>query len=425
MSRCRFPAAVTVVVLSVLAGGLAVAALPPVPVPAANPVTEPKRVLGKILFWDEQLSSDNTLACGSCHQPRYGGSAPRAGINPGPDGQFGTRDDLHGTFGIAFHDAAGRVVRDKLFGTKPQVGVRTAPSFFGGLWGDTAFWDGRAGPAFRDPVSGRMLIPAGAALENQALGPIMNPVEMAQASRAWGEVTARLARATPLALARDLPSDAATAISAQPGYPALFTAAFGDAAITPGRIAMALATYERTLVADQTPYDVAMAKGGDYGLKADMAWFEGQKCTVCHVPPLFTNHAFANIGVRQGFDDKGRAVVTGDPRQTGAMKVPSLRNVALRPRFMHTGDFTTLDQVLDLYATPPAPADTLPDGSEYKLRMDEPARRAIKDLLQNWLTDPRVEAETYPFDRPRLRGERHVDDKTPPAQPPLFRADAA
>jgi len=59
----------TILFLFLLAAPAALAQLPPPPVPAENPITESKRVLGKILFWDEQLSSDNTVACGSCHSP--------------------------------------------------------------------------------------------------------------------------------------------------------------------------------------------------------------------------------------------------------------------------------------------------------------------------------------------------------------------
>jgi cytochrome c peroxidase len=62
--------------------GAALADVPPVPVPAENPITEPKRVLGKVLFWDEQLSSDDTVACGTCHLPAHGGSDPRTGRHP-------------------------------------------------------------------------------------------------------------------------------------------------------------------------------------------------------------------------------------------------------------------------------------------------------------------------------------------------------
>src|ERR1700754_3621678 len=80
--------------------------LPPVPFPPQNPLTEQKRVLGKLLFWDEQLSSDNTVACGTCHQGAGGGSDPRPSRpgyvgNPGPDNMRGTSDDRPGATGIA------------------------------------------------------------------------------------------------------------------------------------------------------------------------------------------------------------------------------------------------------------------------------------------------------------------------------------
>ena len=66
--------------------GVARAQLPPVPVPSENPITEEKRVLGKILFWEEQLSSTNTMACGTCHITGSASSDPRQGAHPGPDG---------------------------------------------------------------------------------------------------------------------------------------------------------------------------------------------------------------------------------------------------------------------------------------------------------------------------------------------------
>lgn len=77
------------------------------PVPAENPITEAKPVLGKILFWDEQLSSDNTVACGTCHQPAAGGSDLRLGMNPGFDQIFGTDDDVVGSPGIKLLDSGG------------------------------------------------------------------------------------------------------------------------------------------------------------------------------------------------------------------------------------------------------------------------------------------------------------------------------
>ena len=81
------------------------AALPPVPVPAENPITEEKRILGKMLFWDEQLSTDGTTACGSCHIPGVGGIDPRAALHPGRDGRFNTDDDITGSPGVVASDA--------------------------------------------------------------------------------------------------------------------------------------------------------------------------------------------------------------------------------------------------------------------------------------------------------------------------------
>ena len=86
--------------------------LPPVPVPPQNPITEPKRVLGKILFWDEQLSSDDTIACGTCHLPVKGGGDDRVGTHPGPDGVFGNADDILGSPGRA--EAMGRAARARV-----------------------------------------------------------------------------------------------------------------------------------------------------------------------------------------------------------------------------------------------------------------------------------------------------------------------
>src|SRR6186713_1953105 len=101
---------------ALLAGSICVgafAAVPPVPVPPENPITEPKRVLGKILFWDEQLSSDGSVACGTCHRPAFGGADPRAGRYPGVD--KGTIDDVRGSPGIVSLDRDGHPAADPVF----------------------------------------------------------------------------------------------------------------------------------------------------------------------------------------------------------------------------------------------------------------------------------------------------------------------
>ena len=87
--------------------------LPPPPVPPGNPITPAKVNLGKTLFWDEQLSSSRTMACGTCHRAETGGSDPRSRVgaggatNAGPDGVLGTADDITGSPGVVLTDAGG------------------------------------------------------------------------------------------------------------------------------------------------------------------------------------------------------------------------------------------------------------------------------------------------------------------------------
>jgi cytochrome c peroxidase len=385
------------------------AGLPPVPVPAENPITEPKRVLGKILFWDEQLSSDGTVACGTCHRPSAGGGDPRTGRHPGID--KGTIDDVMGSPGIAWLDRDGHAQPHPLFGTAPQVTPRLSPSNFAGIWADELFWDGRARSELKDPLTGKVAIARGGALENQALAALLNESEMAKTGRSWADVAADLDRAKPLALATNLPPDVAAAIRKHPSYAALFEAAFGDSAITPLRIAFALATYQRTLVADQTPYDrfaagdtTALSGRALHGWKALQAFH----CTACHTPPLFTNNEFFQIGLRRADFDRGRENVTGDPEDAGEMKVPSLRNAGLKPRFMHTGEFTSLAAAIRFYINTLAlpERDGIPGAGLYTFNMSTVDETDLREFIATALIDPRVRDETFPFDRPTLRSER-------------------
>jgi cytochrome c peroxidase len=395
---------------------LAAAGLPPVPVPAENPITEPKRVLGKILFWDEQLSSDGTVACGTCHRPGAGGGDPRAARHPGID--KGTIDDVMGSPGIASLDRDGRPHTHALFGTKPQVTPRLSPSNFGGLWAEELFWDGRAGPELKDPLTGKVAIARGGALENQALAALLNDTEMAKAARSWADVAADLSRARPLALATDWPPDTEAAIERHATYPALFTAAFGDAAITPLRIAFALATYQRTLIADRTAYD-RFAAGDTAALtgRALQGWraFEAFHCSACHTPPLFTNNDFFQIGLRRADFDLGRQNVTGDSEDAGEMKVPTLRNAALKSRFMHTGEFTNLGAAIRFYINTLAlpERDGIPGAGLYTFNMSNIDEIDLQQFIETALTDPRVRDETFPFDRPVLRSERLAAQASP------------
>ncbi|MBK7973438.1 MAG: hypothetical protein IPK07_09220 [Deltaproteobacteria bacterium] len=381
--------------------------VPPVPVPAENPVTEAKRVLGKILYWDEQLSSDDTVACGTCHQPTFAGSDPRPATHPGNDGVLGTPDDKHGSLGVIRADESNAYFADPIFGLGPQVGTREASSVIGSQWAPQLFWDGRAGPSFTDPLSNVVAITQNGALEAQSAGPPVNDVEMAHENRDWSEIVTKLATAEPLALARDLPSDVASAIAAHPTYASLFTSAFGDGTVTATRIAFAIATYERTLVPDQTPFDAFVA-GNTNSLtaqqQAGLDAFRNTTCGACHRPALFTDNTFRNIGLRPIVEDGGRQGITGNPGDRGRFKVPTLRNVGLKREFMHTGQLTSLEEVLDFYLRANGQVQ-FPDNQDplvAQIQIPPQQVPAVVDFLRNGLTDPRVAAGTFPFDRPTL-----------------------
>jgi cytochrome c peroxidase len=196
-----------------------------------------------------------------------------------------------------------------------------------------------------------------------------------------------------------------------PDYPRLFANAFDDPQITPVRIAFAIASYERTLVADQTDWDRFEAGDTDaltaterYGWDA----FRNFQCVACHTPPLFTNNDYANIGLRRSEYDRGRQNVTGDPEDSGEFRVPTLRNAALKSRFMHTGEFPSLAAAVAFYRNGPAlpDRDDLPTGGIYAFNMGQLNQADLVEFIRGALIDPRVAGETFPFDRPTLRSER-------------------
>jgi len=100
--------------------------LPPVPFPPENQFSVEKSTLGKILFWDEQLSSDSPMSCGTCHITSAGGADPRVAFNPGNDGIPGTSDDMFTSFGVIASDANEDFVPDPVFGLERQATGRSA-----------------------------------------------------------------------------------------------------------------------------------------------------------------------------------------------------------------------------------------------------------------------------------------------------------
>ncbi len=383
--------------------------LPPQPVPAQNPTTVAKATLGKLLFWDEQMSTNNRVACGTCHTFRQGGGDLRRAANPGLDGVTPSPDDSFGSPGLIRSDANNLYLSDAAFGFNRQVTKRSSPSPLTAAWFPELFWDGRARTNFVDPDTSATLIPSGGALENQALAPLLDHGEMAHDARALAQVVAMLATAQPMALATNLPADMAVAVSGGATYPQLFQAAFGTTDITSARIAFALAAYQRTLIPNQTPYDAFVA-GNPAALTPQqqngLDVFNGPgRCNLCHTPGLFSDRQFRNLGLRPIAQDNGRQAVTGLATDGGKFKVPSLRNAGLRTSFMHNGQFTSLQQVFGFYLGGGGPNLQNKDPLLLPLNVPQQAANDLINFVQNGLTDPRVAQGLAPFTRPTLRSQ--------------------
>ena len=238
--------------------------LEPPPAPSGNPVTAAKAYLGKALFWDEQLSSTKTVSCGTCHRPAHGGSDPRTAVNddfsrnPGFDTVFGTQDDIFGSPGVPQNYSDGSYGWNSVFGMTLQVTSRKSPTYLNAAYFDNGiFWDGRAADIFRDPFDPQQtVLPSRAGLESQVIFPPVSSAEMGHQGRDWNQVVARVAASRPLDLASNVPTGLATWIGGR-RYPELFQEAFGTPDVTAVRIAMAIATHERTLFTDQAPIDRA------------------------------------------------------------------------------------------------------------------------------------------------------------------------
>jgi cytochrome c peroxidase len=265
-------------------------ALPPVAIPPDNPQTEEKVALGAQLFFDPRLSADDTISCATCHDP----DTAWANHNPVDVGIGG------------------------------QQGDRNSGTILDAAYMDFQFWDGRA-----------------TSLEEQALGPIHNPVEM-------GETLENVVRK----------------LNAIDGYRDQFDAVFGTDATVDG-IARAIAAFERTVLSGPAPFDrymdgdkTAIPPAAIRGLRV----FNGKaRCRTCHTGPMFSDQSFHNIGV--GMDrpepDVGRQAVTNDPKDRGKFKTPSLRNVALTWPYMHDGSERTLADVVEFYDRGGVPNPTL------------------------------------------------------------------
>lgn len=411
---------------------------PSPPTPTGNRFSADKALLGMTMFWEEQLSSTDTVACGSCHTFASGGCDPRtAGSRaPGADHVFGTADDTHGSPGVTEQSSAHVYAGSTAFGFAPQVTPRRTPSVVNAGYQPVLFYDGRVSDGiFRDPVTNAVVLTSNAQLENLILQPPLNPVEMGYPGRTWTEVAQKIAGVRPLALASALPSRLATFVGSR-SYPALFQTAFGTPDVTPARIVMAIATYVRTLNSDQTPWDDHLA--GNLVLTAEqasgLALFRavptgGVSCSTCHgdfdarvrqqgpivgqmttlgptgpyTGSVPTRLFFHNLGIQSVGEDPGRQGVTNQAADAGKFRVATLRNVALGGPYYHNGSLATLLDVLAFYErggdfhqnqAPGVVVRQFPTGG----------KEALVALLE-MLTDPRVAQELEPFDRPQLGSE--------------------
>lgn len=280
-------------------------------IPADNPITRAKIELGRQLYFDERLSSDNTISCASCHDPAQA---------------FGAET----RFGI---------------GVRGQEGGRNSPVAYNRILSQAQFWDGRA-----------------ASLEDQAVGPIANPIEMGNTHKVAVDTIAKI-----------------------PAYKRQFDKIFDDG-VTIDNVGKAIATFERTFVTGPAPYDAYNAitrfekvyaddlefldeepelKAQYTALKAEAAKYpmsqsaqRGMKlfaskanCAVCHAGANFTDEQYHNLGVGMDAEkpDLGRYEVTKMDKDRGAFKTTTLRNVALSAPYMHDGSQNTLEEVVEWY----------------------------------------------------------------------------
>ncbi|MHC5211930.1 MAG: cytochrome-c peroxidase [Planctomycetota bacterium] len=381
--------------------------------PFENPLLENQDILGKFLFWEEQMSFDNTMACGTCHIHEAGGQDPRAlnttNPHPGPDGLFGTVDDIKGSAGVVHTANSGDFVGGGPHFPLPRVTGRRTPTTINSALNTSLFWDGRAPTEYTDPQTGLIEIGYLGALESQAAGPPTSDVEMTREGQTWDDITAKLAVVKPGALMSDLPPEMVAFRNANPTYGGMFAAVYGDPAITSKRVMFAIANYERTLMSDETPLDEFL--DGTVAelapeLEAGRVLFTGKaNCSGCHVMPLTHDNDFHNIGVRPDEEDIGREAVTGDPADKAKFKTPHIRNLSLRAPYFHDGSRDTIEEVVEFYDVGgDFPGPNL-DVLLLPLNLTEQEKADLVLFLEVATLDPRVVNNEFPFTRPTLASE--------------------
>jgi cytochrome c peroxidase len=262
--------------------------------------------------------------------------------------------------------AGGAGPTPRAFGHGGELG-RWAPSWDNSGYYTSLFWDGRA-----------------ASLEEQTgalpghMGPLTAPGEMG------GTMDSDVAK-----------------LNAIPAYKKQFNQVFGSDA-TPENVAKAIASYERTLVATNSPFQ-RYVRGNSRAISASakrgFKIFQTKAlCMTCHVPPLLTDNQFHNIGTPQVGplqEDKGRFEVTKDPADTGKFKTPGLYNSASFSFFMHDGAFSKMSQVIEHYNVGGNPQDKNQDPLIMPLHLSDKEKADLEAFLAT-LTDPALNRITSP-----------------------------
>ncbi len=332
-------------------------------IPEDNPMTRAKIELGRQLYFDKRLSVDGTISCADCHHPDEGYARQT---------QFGV-------------------------GVGGQEGGRNSPTSYNRILSKEQFWDGRA-----------------ASLEEQAVGPIANPIEMANT--------------------HDV---AVKTISDIEGYRIQFEKIFGRD-VNIDDIGRAIATFERAIVTGPSPFDywepvrrfeevlgdqindLEALEENDPDLydqymevkevseqfpmsesaKRGHALFFSDKtaCTACHVGANFTDEKYHNLGVGWDSDDPdlGRYEVTGNEEDKGAFKTPTLRNVEQTAPYMHDGSQKTLEEVVEWYVKGGHPNPHLSKDVK-KLDLTEQDKADLVEFMKSLTGEfPEVEQERLP-----------------------------
>lgn len=264
-------------------------------IPSNNPLTKDGIALGKKLFFDRLLSRDGSQSCGTCHRP----------------------------------ENAFTVNEQFSIGVAGKSGTRNSMPLFNLAWNfDERFaWDGKE-----------------FSLENQALEPVTNPIEM---HTDWKTVAQKLQK--------------------HPEYPTLFQQAFGTPTIDSTLVTKALAQFERTLISGNAKFDkylrgeVQLTANEINGFNVFMDENKGD-CFHCHGSdnnPLWTDNQFHNNGLDTNFTDLGLGIITGNKSDNGKFKSPSIRNLAFTAPYMHDGRFATLDDVINHYSEGLKPSSTI------------------------------------------------------------------